>query len=255
MVRLFLTREGGAGRPIGESPMPTPEEVKQYGLKVGELIRLYTGGPIYKVSTVNHSRAYCIPLKNKVVKVKTLNPETGAAESREFDRPDDGISIAVMSLVTRVTEEEAQSSADPVNKRPQPKVSEGKVMASASAIPVAGKSTREREKDRRSVQARKREGRAAGIPGGSRTSDRKATPKAPKTVRKCFCGCGEETMSYFVPGHDARFHGWLKQIEKGKAAPEKLLTKAQRDAVGPFKKRGDGFVPSKNYKGEPYKAH
>ena len=237
--------------------MPTQEEVKQFGLKVGEFIRLYAGGPVYKVETVNESRAYCIPLKKQLVKVQALNPESGVAEDREFDKgKDGGISIAVVSLVTRVTEEEALSSVDTVkqrliNKREVP-------MASASAIPVAGKSARESEKARRVAQARKRADKAAGLPGsGSRGAARLGgtkKEKVPKTVRKCFCGCGEETMSYFVPGHDARFNGWLRQIEKGKATAEKLLTKAQRDALGPWKKRGDGFVPSKNYKGEPYKG-
>lgn len=235
--------------------MLTPEEVKQYGLKVGEYIRLYTGGPVYKVETVNSSRAYCIPLKKQLVKVQTLNPESGVAEDREFDKSKDGgISIAVMSLVTRVTEEEALSSAD-TTKRQQPSVDkrkEGKAMA-ASPIPVAGKSARESEKSRRLAQARKRADRQVKA-GLGRLARAHAKDKPPKTVRKCFCGCGEETTGFFAPGHDARFNGWLKQIEKGKSTAEKLLTKTQRDALGPWKKRGDGFVPSKNYKGEPYKG-
>lgn len=235
--------------------MPTPEEVKQYGLKAGEYIRLYSTGPVYKVETVNKSRAYCIPLKKQLVKVQALDPESGVAIDREFDKSKDGgISIAVMSLVTKITEEEALASVDTVNQRQPVKKREDTTMG-ASAIPVAGsgKSAREREKDRRSAQASKRQGRAATIPG-TRKVARSAKEKAPRTVRKCFCGCGEETMSYFVPGHDARFHGWLRKIAKGEMKPEDLK-KAIRDVIGPFKKKGEGYVPSKSYKGEPYVAH
>lgn len=228
--------------------MPTPEEVKQYGLKVGEYIRLNPTGPVYKVETVNHSRAYCLPIKKKTVKVRTLDPETGLAVNREFDKTDDGISIAVMSLVTRVTEAEALASVDIPPKR-QTKAKEDTM--GASAIPVAGssKSAREREKDRRSSRASKREARAAAVPGARRVT----REKAPRTVRKCFCGCGEETMSYFVPGHDARFNGWMKKIASGKMEVDELK-KSVRDAVGPWKKKGDGMVPSKDYKGNPYKG-
>jgi hypothetical protein len=236
--------------------MPTTEEVNQYGLKVGEFIRMNPGGPVYKVDAVTSSRAYCIPMKKTTVKVRTLDPDTGLATNREFDKPDDGgTSISVISLVERVTEEAALASVGPTTKQRLEK--ESNVMATASAIPVAGKSAGEREKARKLANARSRASKTAGIPGsGSKGKARlAAAKKAPKTVRKCFCGCGEETMSYFVPGHDARFNGWLKQIEKGKATAEKLLTKTQRDALGPWKKRGDGFAPTKNYKGEPYKAH
>ena len=39
--------------------------------------------------------------------------------------------------------------------------------------------------------------------------------KGKKPTRPCFCGCGGETQSRFVPGHDARFHGWARKVAKG----------------------------------------
>lgn len=40
--------------------------------------------------------------------------------------------------------------------------------------------------------------------------------KVAKTVRNCVCGCGGQTTGNFVPGHDARFHGWLKKLADGR---------------------------------------
>jgi hypothetical protein len=43
-----------------------------------------------------------------------------------------------------------------------------------------------------------------------------AKAKAPKEVRNCVCGCGTETTGYFAPGHDARYHGWVKKLADGR---------------------------------------
>ncbi len=40
--------------------------------------------------------------------------------------------------------------------------------------------------------------------------------KPVKKVRNCACGCGTETTGHFAPGHDARFHGWLKKLQDGR---------------------------------------
>ena len=36
-----------------------------------------------------------------------------------------------------------------------------------------------------------------------------------KATRSCFCGCGSQTQSRFVPGHDARFHSTVKKTMRG----------------------------------------
>ena len=128
-------------------------------------------------------------------------------------------------------------------------------MPTAVGLPIGQKSNRSLNKEQRDrMAARKRNNKAAGIPGsGSKGVSRLAKSKAPKTVRKCGCGCGEETMSYFAPGHDARYHGWVKKLAAGTLEPSDL-TAAQRKALGDLKKTGKGFQPVLDYKGEKFVA-
>lgn len=44
-----------------------------------------------------------------------------------------------------------------------------------------------------------------------------ALPKAarkPKPLHDCECGCGGQTHSRFVPGHDSRLHAWILRVER-----------------------------------------
>lgn len=72
-----------------------------------------------------------------------------------------------------------------------------------------------------------------------------------KTTNTCACGCGEPTSKYFYPGHDSIFKSTLLKIERGAVELEKALPKKVRDQYV-WKKRGLGFVPTKDYKGNPY---
>lgn len=47
-----------------------------------------------------------------------------------------------------------------------------------------------------------------------------ATPKPPKPVRSCVCGCERTTKGAFAPGHDARVAGWMRRAIDGEATPE-----------------------------------
>lgn len=131
-------------------------------------------------------------------------------------------------------------------------------MPSVAAIPAAGKSNRQINKDNKAkIAARKNADRAAGIGvkgGTGRMAAAKAkSAKPPRTVRKCACGCGEETMSYFAPGHDGRWHGWVAKLADGRLTPEDLSAQ-QRRSLGELKKAGKGWAPVLNYKGEKYVA-
>jgi len=53
--------------------------------------------------------------------------------------------------------------------------------------------------------------------------------KATKPTRPCYCGCGGETQSRFVPGHDARFHGWARKIAKGDLQLDLVLATLPHD--------------------------
>lgn len=57
--------------------------------------------------------------------------------------------------------------------------------------------------------------------------------KTPKTVRNCVCGCGTETTGHFAPGHDARYHGWIKKLADGR------IQRNGKDA-----KSGEAVVPA-----------
>jgi hypothetical protein len=107
----------------------------------------------------------------------------------------------------------------------------------AVGIPVAQKSARELNKDRMAAKRdRANKDAGIGVKGGIPADKRKLTGAAakasankkerpPKTVRSCACGCGEETLGYFAPGHDARFKGWLRKIEKGEGEPSDFMPK------------------------------
>lgn len=77
-----------------------------------------------------------------------------------------------------------------------------------------------------------------------------APPKTDKPLRPCACGCGEQVTAYFAQGHDARFKGWMVKIEKGLMKVEDLPPMVRKSYE--FKKRGDGYVTTTNYKGEKH---
>ena len=50
-----------------------------------------------------------------------------------------------------------------------------------------------------------------------------------KPTRPCYCGCGGETQGRFVPGHDARFHGWARKIAKGELTMDEVVAVLPHD--------------------------
>lgn len=97
--------------------------------------------------------------------------------------------------------------------------------------------------------------KVAGVPKQTAAKAAKA-PKTPavarekkeKTVRDCICGCGGKTGSAFVPGHDARFKGWLGKIAKGQGKPSDFMSASLAQRLGPWVDKGEGKVPTKTYK-------
>lgn len=77
---------------------------------------------------------------------------------------------------------------------------EGKGMATATA-----------------TRSHKANGKAAN--GKAKAAKRE---KVTKTVRKCACACGGETTGHFLPGHDARLHGWIKKLADGRIEPKDI---------------------------------
>lgn len=77
--------------------------------------------------------------------------------------------------------------------------------------------------------------------------------KKEKTVKPCRCGCGGQTTAFFVPGHDARFKGWLMKVEKGEKKVAELPEAVQKGYK--WIKRGKGAIPTTNYRGEPHSGY
>lgn len=135
-------------------------------------------------------------------------------------------------------------------------------MSDAAEVPVTGATQSNKDKNKARLQALKdakarkataaTTGDAVAAPGstGPAKVKKERAPKAEKTVRACRCGCGGQTTAYFVPGHDARWKGWMKKIEMGKKEPKELADGTK--AMYKFVKRGIGYVPTKNYNDLPY---
>lgn len=227
---------------------------EDYCLREGQYFQILPGQdePVYRVALVNESRAHCVKVRPGV----HHRSEDGASDLEEFQAGKGTINIGPRSAVSILTEEQVRLIL-------QPKGTEmtAQTQSRAVSVPVAGKSTKDREQARRSSKdARVRANREAGIgvskaerklAGAALLASRAAKPKPERTVKPCACGCGEETTAYFAPGHDARFKGWLLKIEKGIAEPKDLMPKSVWSQYE-WKKSGKGMRPTKNYKGEPY---
>jgi len=98
------------------------------------------------------------------------------------------------------------------------------------------------------AKARAKENKAAAPPG-----EKKVRVKKEKTVKPCRCGCGGQTTAFFVPGHDARFKGWLIKVEKGEKKVSDLPESVQKGYK--WVKKGTGAVPTTNYKGEVHHGY
>lgn len=206
-------------------------------LKVGELRRY--DGRIWRVGLVNSSRARLDPISG----FTSASPVSG----KSFTVFGDSVSIGPTSIIDLVDE---QSLSERELVRLGRVIKEADRMAVA-APPIAGgegKTTAQKNAEAKArIAARKAEGAAE--------------PKEPKTPKvkaqnPCKCGCGQMTGGNFFPGHDARFKGWLLQIERGEKKPEELLTPEVRAAYK-WKKsaNGKGLIPTTNYKGEPHNGY
>ena len=124
-------------------------------------------------------------------------------------------------------------------------------MSSVAETPIA---TSNKEKNAARLQAlkdakeRAKTTKAAAPPG-----EKKVRAKKEKTVKPCRCGCGGQTTAFFVPGHDARFKGWLVKVEKGEKKVSDLPESVQKGYK--WVKKGVGAVPTLNYKGEAHTGY
>lgn len=162
-------------------------------------------------------------------------------------------------------DEDAMSDVESEPEPPQQKVKPtGKVKGSrvetqevvqkskAVAPPVAVKSKAELNKAKLAAIAKKKgvvDEKGKVKAGGAKKE------KVAKEPKPCKCGCGEVTGGYFVPGHDARFKGWMLKIERGKAKKNELLTPAVIAQYKWAKVAGGGERTTTNYKGEAHTGY
>lgn len=228
-------------------------------LAKGQFIRMLPGrDPIYRVDYVSDSRAYCVPITLR----KLVGRHTGAEIPNHdgdffYTVSGEGVNIAARAHVELI---DPGTFGDALHRRAaHQRLSEGDPipayedtdMASTSPIPVAKKSASVR-RGRRSTD------RAVRTPGTRATSNGSAKREAaPKTVRKCACGCGGETMGFFVPGHDAKYHGWERRLADGRIGSDGKDAKTGERVIGAkvieamgLKKKGEGYVPTVDYRGD-----
>lgn len=75
--------------------------------------------------------------------------------------------------------------------------------------------------------------KAAPAPKPSTTKRRARASKPVKipatVVKLCCCGCGEIANKSFKPGHDARAHGLLLRVVRGKAPASDVKSELRRE--------------------------
>lgn len=114
-------------------------------------------------------------------------------------------------------------------------------------------SNKEKNKQRLEELRRKKAAKADAVAANPGDGTKPTRTKKEKTVRPCACGCSGQTTAFFVPGHDARFKGWLLKIERGEKEVSSLPPAIQ--SAYKWKKKGKGMIPTTNYKGEPHNGY
>lgn len=176
-----------------------------------------------------------------------LNP-TKAAKAAPARKNPGVVTDAKPSKLKAAVESKAEAKA------------KAKAKADAAKEKLAAKKDRERIKKeakqareserKQKLAAKKAEQKAAAA---ARKEARAAVAAAKRQTHPCKCGCGEETTAHFVQGHDARFKGWLLRIERGEMAVKDLPVEVQK--AYKWVKKGDGVIPTTNYKGEKHTGY
>lgn len=209
---------------------------------------------VWRVGLVNESRARLDPLTGTVVQIS-------AASGRSFTGLPSSVNIGPTSMLPTVSPwdlneealarfrrmegtELAANIASASKFGPDIEDSETEESNVASAAVTTAKTAVQKNKDR-----------IAGLKAAK--AAKAAAPKAPRVAKskeqsKCKCGCGGLTGGNFVPGHDARFKGWLIKIAKGEMAVTDLK-KEVREAYKWVKSSKGGQRPTTNYNGEALK--
>lgn len=219
-------------------PKPEKRRIMDFGhncraLVMGDVIRTFDGS-VHYIQYVNSSGAYAVPLASvtreivgrevaftaggKTISARSLveliNPLTLGGNSPEYRRYVKMVAASrnkgahVVEHGVSFTEFDSDESID----------DEGHASFGASGTSPTGKGVK---------MAKKAANKANGAAKVARV-------KAEKTVRPCVCGCGTETTSYFAPGHDARYHGYLKKLADGRIDAKGKDAKSGEQVILPY---------------------
>jgi hypothetical protein len=103
------------------------------------------------------------------------------------------------------------------------------------------------EKDAEGVPLPQATGKKSGGVAKKAVQAGTAATKAPKFLNACGCGCGQPCKSRFLPGHDAKLHGWVKKLAAGVMSLDELPPGVRN---GMYPKVKQGVIKGTNEKGE-----
>ena len=90
-----------------------------------------------------------------------------------------------------------------------------------------------------------------GVVAKKKVAKKKITKKSRRAkvrTNPCLCGCGELTAYTLCRGHIQRIRGWLLRLRAGEGSPKEVGMSAElARKLGPWKPKGDGLVPTKDY--------
>lgn len=221
-------------------------------------------GRVWFIGLVNASRARLDPL----TAVGAASPVTGksfqtygssinVANTSDFDDfPIEDLDDIALGRLCRLQEQRELENARGHSTRQVVQFSdegEGEDMATATTVKGGTAAAAPLPVPTRTTSADRRKAATATLTKG-------AAPKAAKAKgpvsrdNACKCGCGEMTSKHFVPGHDARFKGWMLKIERGQAKKTDLLT---AEVIKAYKwvKTESGERTTTNYKGEAHNGY
>lgn len=215
-------------------------------LEVGMEIRYQPGGPAYPVLKVNAAGAL----------VRGAGRNVTMPNGASFKSTGPPVQISLYSEVEYRRKRDRKGEWEGLDEHYQDMIGSenegdnasdnqgGRQMANAAKIPASGTA--------KGAPAKKAPAKLVDTKGATKKAAAPAKKAAKvngeEVLNDCICGCGGKTGKFFVPGHDARFKGWLSKIAKGEAKPSDLMPATLAKALGPWTTKGDGQVPTKSYR-------
>lgn len=238
--------------------------------KVGDLVGITDnkGRKIYRVALVTDLRMRLDPVSGFLTQVfdaefTTYSGSINVSPTSILDRVNvDELTksqrkrIAQLEERGETTEERIMSETAGGTQAAAPAATPAKPVAAPAAGPKAVKAAPAAQPTVSATKTANAERLARLKAKGDAKAETKAknpVPKKEKVMQPCKCGCETLVAGHFAQGHDARFKGWLMKIERGQMAVKDLPAKVQK--AYEWKKKGEGMIPTKNYKGEPHSGY